>query len=302
MRPNFLIIGAPRSATTLLRNCVSEHPEAYMASLRKGYKDAGDIHFFDVCTKITYDKNFEKGLEWYQQLFEGATNETAIGEKTAHYLCDPKAPELISQYLPHVRMIAILRNPIRRAYSDYCYHIGEIPRNMGFLEACYSERTKRLLLLEAGFYHEQILRYLEYFDPSQFLIVLYDDLQADPLGTIQKVFRFLGVDAGFIPSQYNQRVNAAMMQKGTSHYLRLFGGFVKQNFPRLFQLAKHLPVTYLIQERIYRDSITDSKKTQYRSMSAEERAKLSRAYYEPDCKLADFLNRDLARLWHNLLQ
>ncbi len=297
MLPNFMIIGAPRSATTLLKNCVSEHPEIYITSPQKG--TTGDIHFFDVCTEISYDKNFEKGIEWYRQLFEGVTGETAIGEKTAHYLCDPKAPELISQYLPHARMIAILRNPIDRAYSDYWYHLGEIPYNMSFLEACYSERIKRLLLLEAGFYYEQIMNYLNYFDRSQFLFLLYDDLQADPLGMFYKVFKFLGVDTSFVPSQYNQRVNAAMGQKGTSYYLRLLGGFVKQNLPAVFQFAKYLPVTALIQEKIGRDSVVDSQKPQYQSMSAEERAKLSSVYYEHNCKLADFLNRDLISLWHS---
>jgi hypothetical protein len=296
MLPNFLIIGAPRSATTFLKECASEHPQVYMAALGKY---APDIHFFDVCTDIGNETNFEKGIEWYRQLFQGATSETAIGEKTVHYLCDPRAPELISRYLPHARMIAILRNPIERAYSEYQYHMGRIPLNMGFLEACYAERTKRLTLLKAGFYYEQIMRYLGYFDRSQFLFLLYDDLQADPLGTVQRAFKFLDVDVGFVPSQVHQRVNAAMTKKRTGYCLRTLGGLVKQNFPRLFRLAQVVPVTRLIEEKIGRDSITDSKTPQYQSMSAEERTKLSSVYYEHDCRLADFLDRDLVGLWHN---
>lgn len=297
MLPNFLIIGAPRSATTLLSKCFSEHPEIYMAAL--GQHSPGDIHFFNVSTEISYQENFQKGIAWYQQLFTGVTSEKAIGEKTAHYLSDPQAPAVIQQYLPDVRMIAILRNPIERAYSDYWYHLGEISYKMSFLEACFSEKTKRLLLIEAGLYYEQIMRYLEYFDRSRFLFLLYDDLQADSLGTIQNAYNFIGVNPDFVPVQYNQRINAALAFRGGSFYLRLFGGLVKQNLPRLFKLAGRLPITSLIQEKISRDNNTDSKESLYQTMSTKERTTLANFYYEQNYKLSELLEQDLIALWHS---
>jgi hypothetical protein len=297
MLPDFLIIGAPRSATTFFMSCASEHPNIYMASLRD--YGSGDIHFFDANTKISYEHNFEKGIEWYQQLFEKATTETVIGEKTAHYLCDPQAPDLIRRHIPKVQMIAILRNPVERAYSDYWYHIGEIPPGMSFLEACYSERTKRLLLLEAGFYYRHVRRYLEFFDRSQCLFLLYDDLKENPLQSLQRAFRFLKVDPDFVPSMYHQKMNVALMRKRGRYYcLRLFGGLIKQNCPTFFNLAKRLPIAHVIQARIAEERNVDSYERGYPSMSVEARTKLSAVYYEQNQKLANFLNRDLIQLWH----
>jgi hypothetical protein len=295
MLPNFLIIGAPRSATTFLSRCASDHPEIFVACLEK--HGTWDVHFFDVCTEMTLERHFEKGLEWYEQLFRGATNETAIGEKTAAYLCDPQAPELIHQYLPDVRMIAILRNPVERAYSHYLRIAGQLPLGMSLLEACFSERGRKNFLLESGFYYEHIMRYLELFDRSRFLFLIYEDLRAAPLDALQRVFRFLGVNPGFVPSQHDRRINAVLSRRHASHYLRLLGGFVKGRFPRLFLMARRSQLTLLLEEKIGRDSDVDPGASRYPSMSADDRARLSDVYSGHNRRLSAFLGRDLVGLW-----
>ncbi len=293
IKPNFLIIGVPRSATTYLSRNASEHPEIFVASRLK--HGPGDVPFSDVSTSLMRPHNSEKGLEWYWRLFEGATTERAVGEKTARYLCDPKAPELIRHHLPAVRMIAVLRDPVERAYSAYRYFRGAIPSSMGFLDACYSDSTKPLMLLEAGFYHEQVMRYLGHFDRSQFLFLLYDDLQTDPLGSVQRVYTFLGVDATYVPSGYQQRVNVTL-HRGAAHHLRSFALFLKQKSPRLHRLLK--PAVPMVEEIIGLGSRAALADTRYPQMSPQDRAELRAVYLESDQKLSAFLDRDLIALWH----
>jgi hypothetical protein len=170
---------------------------------------------------------------------------------------------------------------------------------MSFLEACFSEAGKRLLLLEAGFYYEQIERYLRFFDRSRFLFLVHDDLEADPLGALRRAFEFVGVDPAFVPTQYRLRINAMMSQERVGFYLRRMGGLLKRKVPRLFSLAKHLPVARLVQKRIDRDGTTGLTKPGYPPMSAEDRSRLSRVYYDHDERLSEFLKRDLVSLWHS---
>jgi hypothetical protein len=169
---------------------------------------------------------------------------------------------------------------------------------MSFLEACFSDRTKRLIL-EAGFYYGQILRYLQFFDRSRFIFLVYDDLQSDPLGTFQEVFETLGVDTGFIPAQHDRRINVGLSEQHASYYLRMVGGLVKRSFPHLFTMARRSLITRFLEKKIGRDSDVVSKKPLYLGVSRDDRTLLSEVYYEHDARLSEFLNRDLVGLWHN---
>lgn len=116
---NFLIVGAMRCGTTFLAHCLGAHPDIYIPR-------AKEIHYFDV--------HFEKGPEWYKRKFSGAKKEHAVGEATQSYMYLDYVPPRIASLLPDARLIAILRNPVDRAYSHYWFHraLGvEKPRVFG---------------------------------------------------------------------------------------------------------------------------------------------------------------------------
>lgn len=106
MLPNFLIVGAARAGTTSLYYYLKQHPDVFMSPKK-------EIDFFDV------DKNFEKGLDWYERYFEGYTGQKAIGEASPLYMYLEKVPKRIAKVIPDVKLIFILRNPVDRAYSHY---------------------------------------------------------------------------------------------------------------------------------------------------------------------------------------
>jgi hypothetical protein len=108
--PDFVIIGATKSATTWLSSNLSAHPRVFLPS--------PELHYFS--------RHYDKGEEWYRSHFADARDGQLIGEKSASYLPDAQTPHRLHRLLPKARLIAQLRNPIERAYSDYCMHIDAV--------------------------------------------------------------------------------------------------------------------------------------------------------------------------------
>jgi hypothetical protein len=72
VRPNFIIVGAQKSATTWLTRGLQQHPEIYLAS--------EEVHFFNL------EQNYRRGFDWYESRFEEGTGRKAVGEKTPNYM------------------------------------------------------------------------------------------------------------------------------------------------------------------------------------------------------------------------
>lgn len=115
MMPNFLIIGAPRAGTTLLYEGLWRHPEIYMSPVKEPW------FFCEEELQIVQD------LETYRALFSEVRDEEAIGEASTIYLYSPKAPLCIKQHLPDARLVATLRNPVERAYSQFLRKFSDGP-------------------------------------------------------------------------------------------------------------------------------------------------------------------------------
>src|SRR5437764_7156012 len=102
--PNFFIIGAMRSGTTSLTRYLNAHPDVFVAPGK-------ELHFFD--------QRFDRGLDWYRDCFERAAGQRAIGEATQSYMYDAEAMTRLAVTVPKARLLAILRNPVDRAWSHY---------------------------------------------------------------------------------------------------------------------------------------------------------------------------------------
>jgi Sulfotransferase family len=205
--PNFLVIGAQKAGTTALYHYLKQHPQVYMSPDKEPHfftYEGGDLKFSGPgrghLTPITR-------IEDYSELFRGAAGETAVGEASTSYLYLTRALERIRRYVPDAKLIAVLRDPAERAYSSFLHMVrdGREPLS-GFEQALQAEEARIRdnwgpiwHYKQNGFYYDQLKRYFEAFGQDQVKVYLYEDLKSDPLGMLQDIFRYLGVDDAFVP-------------------------------------------------------------------------------------------------------
>ena len=186
--PNFLIIGAPKAGTTSLYEYFRPHPEIFMPRLKEarffGYDGSEGRLKFPIHTR-----------EEYEALFDGVTDERAVGEATPHYLLYPDAARRIHALIPRVRLIASLRNPVDRSYSVYQMNRRNkgVNDGIGFAAAMRTDPHLRET------YCENLGRFFDLFPRTQVRIILLEDIEAAPRDTLRSLFGFLGVDPAFAP-------------------------------------------------------------------------------------------------------
>lgn len=209
--PNFFIIGAAKSGTTALYHYLGQHPDVYMCPKKEPNYfngDAGDNSYFEPLHPLwkTWREPTET-WEAYLDLFSGARGAKVLGEATPWYLYEKSVPERIGKRVPDARLIAVLRHPVDRAYSNFiqCLQDGKEPLGE-FAEAFAAADQRRAenwhpfwRYRDVGFYSAQLKRYLSIFGPEQVRVYLYEDLGADAVAMSRDVFEFLGLDRGFAP-------------------------------------------------------------------------------------------------------
>ena len=201
--PNFLVIGANKAGTTSLARYLQQHPDVYMSAVKEpGFfvlEDGDPTAAAAPGSTFTFDS--------YTALFDAVTTERAWGEASTAYLGSPKAPDAIRRHIPDARLVAVLRNPVDRAFSNYKMQVARGRENLDFGEAIRAEldgkppppgvRERRYVRL--GFYGRYLEGYWSTFDTSQLHVALYDDYRRDAAGVLKEIFGFLDVDDSFVP-------------------------------------------------------------------------------------------------------
>jgi hypothetical protein len=131
-------------------------------------------------------------------LFAGVASQRAIGEASAIYLCSPLAAQRIRQTLPHSRLIAILRQPAERAYSNYTFMRQHNIEPEPSFEAALAQEEARsqagwypgIYYQKNGYYHAQLSVYYALFPREQIKVVLTEDLRDSPQALLRDLFRF----------------------------------------------------------------------------------------------------------------
>jgi hypothetical protein len=210
--PNFLVIGAHKCGTTALYHALQQHPQVFMSSV----KEPSFFTFERTPPRFNSpDGEFEVpyvvcDLPAYQALFEGTTSETARGEASPIYLSwyrPEQTARNIRRHVPDMKLIAILRQPAVRAYSEYYYQrqLKAEPCRT-FREAlAVEDRPERadwypdLFYFRTGLYSEALKPYCTHFHRRQLRVYLYEEWNAHPEAVMRDMFRFLEVDDGFAP-------------------------------------------------------------------------------------------------------
>lgn len=217
--PNFIIIGAARSGTTSLYHYLRQHPDIAMSKIKETRYFAWEVEqdgARDLPKEVLNRSYPVQSFDAYRQQFRHADQALAIGEASPRYLYIPGVPQAIAARLPEVRLIAILREPGRRAWAHFMVfsRIGWDQRS--FEQAIEDEISalaeppqpgKRPYLLP-GFYHRHLRRFLDVFPRENLLVLLHDDLATNTASTIKTILGFLGVDDN-VPLDLSKRYGGA---------------------------------------------------------------------------------------------
>ena len=293
MNPSFLILGAAKSGTTSLYHYLSEHPNIYMSPIKEPkyfalggqqlrYGRQGDAE------KMRKSSVLDRAS--YFSLFEGAKDCQASGEASTIYLYSERAVERIKRELPEARLIAILRNPVERAYSNFLYMVRKGEETLRDFEAALQEERNRRdwmpswHYVERGFYHRQLARYFDRFPQEQIRVYLYEDLARSPENLLKDIYGFIGVDRFLTPGELKKHNVSGLPRSETLHALQHRPNVVRS-------VARNLLPTEWKQKL---SSHLRSRNLRRPELEPHTRKQLVDIFRDDVLKLQDLIQRDLS--------
>lgn len=198
MLPDFVVIGAMKAGTTSLAAYLGAHPDIFVT-------DPKEPRFF------THE--WDRGLDWYESLFEGSEGAKARGEASTDYTKAPQvvgAADRMAAVVPDVKLVYLVRNPVERIRSQYVHRAARF--NESKIERASIDVTVRSkpIYLDWSRYAFQLEPYLERFGRDQLLVVASEHLRTERRETLAGIFEFLGVDpSAEIPTIHEERNRAA---------------------------------------------------------------------------------------------
>jgi DNA-binding transcriptional MerR regulator len=246
-KPDFLVIGVQRSATTSLYHYLTQHPQIVVTHKWR------ETYYFDN------PENYSKGFGWYLGHFPSKLRKgnKLTFEDSPSYLYYEHIPQLIKQDLGNIKMIAILRNPVDRAYSAWqmyhsyaglpLKHLRDRADTRAFAEAINQEFNPEsntanypYNYIDRGKYIQQLENYYNYFDPNNILVLNFEQFCQDIGLSLASICDFLNIEhfpQSMIQQFQNQKYAAAQYESspGAQHVLaRLQEYFVPFN-EKLYQ-------------------------------------------------------------------
>ena len=193
--PNLFIVGAPKAGTSSLYKYLKKIPGIYMSPVKEPHyfskKAVPENHY----TNPIHDK------KKYLKLFKNSHDEKFIGEASVWYLSDPDSYKLIYEAVPKAKILIMIRDPIERAFSHYLMFASRnFFKTSSFHEQihheikCGVDLTKPHIRLRAGFYFEDIKKFIEKFGNKQVKLLIFEEFVHDAKKKLKEVLEFLSYD------------------------------------------------------------------------------------------------------------
>jgi Sulfotransferase family len=289
--PNFFIVGAAKSGTTALYRYLRQHPDVYLP-------DVKEPRFFsydpDDRTRYAGPRAHElidsvvKDQNAYEALYAAVNGERAIGDVSPAYLPSPVAAGRIRAAVPEARIVAVLRDPVERAYSHFLDNVGsgweeetDFERVLDLRDERSRERWWRKWdYVDNGFYAAQLERYFDRFEREHIRVYLYEDLRADARAVLTDLLGFLDVDPS-VELDASQRHNVSAVPRSRALHRVL-------SAPAPVRGALKPLVPTRVRTRIRRGNLHRPE------MPAVARARLREVYREDLERLEALIGRDLS--------
>lgn len=226
--PDFLIIGVAKGGTSSLYSYLSQHPDLELSREQ-------EIHYFASF--------YNRGINYYRSFFPLKSSTKMTGESSPYYFFHPQAPSRIKRDLPNARIILLLRDPVKRAYSNYNM-VKSIDWVKSFDEAVSIEKDRILphheriktdpnyknqhhqtfSYITRGYYSEQLENWLKHYNREDILILKSEEFFQDPKNTLREVYAYLGIDEKYPQdlTPKNSRVYEQLPDTDYQRYKRLF--------------------------------------------------------------------------------
>lgn len=251
IKPNTLLIGAQKCATTSVYNWIAQHPEICGPSTLKDY------------SYFIKDSFFNEGIDLFKKdyLEAGYSDQKIIMHGCVHYIYFKKAIDRIYDYDPHVKLLLVLRNPVERAISAFRYAKKMNIEDLDFETALEKESERlvgslseksELTYVSHSKYGEQLEYLLGKFSKEQLCVVLYEDVKERPEKAVSDIFDFLEVDTDYSPnfSVLNKtgKIKFKFLQKivySQNNYKKLF---VQKILDPILPLSKRIKIKNTFKE------------------------------------------------------
>lgn len=301
--PDFLLVGAAKSATSSLHNYLDQHPQIAMPSMKESwffsfYENPPQYASPGVLSDVVFR------LEDYLKLFDGADANQILGDACPSYLYtyEDTIKTIRQLYSPDalekLKIIIVVREPLSRAYSQFYTFKRKVEEPLTFEEAMQESTVKQRMqdnwnifydYLGFGMYSKQVEAFQQAFGKDRVLVLLFEEIQADMQKACRDIYRFLGVDPDFT-------VDDSLKHNSVTGEPRLkwvvAGLFSKNRLKKMIAALIPKPLRMII---IYIIIVPLLKR---KAMDEDMRKQLSSYFHEDILKLEELIERDLSS-WRN---
>jgi hypothetical protein len=195
--PNLFLVGSMKCGTTSLHSYLGAHPQIFMT----GDEWKEPAYFVERL-------NWSKGEEWYRGLFADAGDAVYRGESSTDYTKFPHyegVAERIARFAPDARILYLLRDPVERSISHYWWEVQWSAEGRDMLTAVRS----RAIIRDVSYYALQLRQFIPHFGSERILVLSTEELSRAPEETLTRIYRWLGVDDAFVPTNLHERHNVS---------------------------------------------------------------------------------------------
>ena len=240
---DFTIIGAQKSGTTTLFELLKQHNDIYLPPGKEAF-------FFG---RPERERN---GWEWYiKEFFSDAKENSLWGTVVPHYMAYPDIAAKMHKVTPDLKIIAILREPFSRAYSQFSMSLRRSMEHRDYCQAIYSLSSEQELnnsrndisetnsYITRGEYGRILLSFKKEFGLENMLILFTDDLESSPQKVLDQICDFLKIPP-FHPAGLGKKYHKGS-NKAKSVVVTKMMNFIKQNRFLKRLIKKIVPFKYL---------------------------------------------------------
>lgn len=296
--PSFICVGAQKSGTTSLHDILSQDPQLCLPKIK-------ETKFFQL------DSKYNQGIKYYkEEYFNDVKDNQIVGEIDPDYMYFNYVPKRIYATLgTDVKLIFILRNPVKRAFSHYQMSMRRGFETLPFDEAIkieserikeddsqdefYKSKTHNFSYIDRGYYSKQIKEFLTYFPAENMLYIIFEeDFIKNKASTLESIYNFLGLN---MPSSLNINLKS---NESTMYKLKFLTDIVNKPNP-LKKIAKYIiPDKYKSTITSMVDKVNQKKVDNKGRLSKMDANKILSKYYKDEIQELEKLIQRKLDFWY----